>query len=141
MENRMNDGSAWARSEAPLKTLMDGIFNDVEVLFRQEIALATREFVDEARKAREVASAYATGAALVFCGLFFLGFMVVYLLEWSFGGAVPLWACFAIVGFVTTAVGACLILVARQRIKSINLIPEQTIASMKENIRWIRQRI
>ena len=117
--------------------LLSGALNDVRDLFRQEIALARFEVRQEVRKAVAALIALASGAiVLVFAALFVLtgvarGF--AQLVNW------PLWAGFFIVGGVLALVGSALVAAARNRMRTINVVPPQTTETVKEDLEWLKQ--
>jgi uncharacterized membrane protein HdeD (DUF308 family) len=118
-------------------TLISGALNDVRELFRQEIALAKYEVRQEIRKAVAALIALAAGAVvLLFAALFVLtgvarGFAS--LVNW------PLWAGFFIVGGVLAIVGIVLLVSARSRIRTLNVVPPQTTQTVKEDVEWLKR--
>jgi hypothetical protein len=125
-----------------MSSLVGGIINDAQQLIRDEVALARQEIKEELIKARVVAMSVAVGGVVATLGVVLLAFFLVHLLHWATGGAdnasVPLWLCFLIFGVIFVGVGGALFAVAYFRLKSIHLVPRQTVETMKENVRWIK---
>jgi hypothetical protein len=125
-----------------MTSLVNGIIGDAQQLIRDEVALAKQEIKEEVAKAGK-ALAIAAGALVVaLLGAILLSFFLVYLLHWGTGAtdtaAVPLWAWFLIWSFVFLVAGGGLFAFAYGRFKQINLVPRQTMETMKENVRWIK---
>jgi biopolymer transport protein ExbB/TolQ len=51
----------------------------------------------------------------------------------------PNWLAALIVGVVVAIVAGILAMVGYQRIKQVNLKPEQTVDSVKEDVEWVKQ--
>jgi hypothetical protein len=64
--------------------------------------------------------------------------MLVHLL-YALAG-LPLWACYGIVGGVLAIVGGVLLFIGKNTIARMDVVPPQTMATMKENVQWIRAR-
>lgn len=128
-------------SDAPepsMASLVGGIVHDVQALLKQELALAKREVTDELNKAKEVAillSISITSAAL---GGLLLVFMLVYLLHGASSERLPLWGCYGIVGAALIILAGSLFVFGKKRAGAVHLLPEQTLATMKENVTWIK---
>jgi hypothetical protein len=84
-----------------MASLVGGIVNDVQVLIKQELALAKREVTDELNKAKEV--------------VILLG-----------------------IGIGSAALCGILLFLGKRRAGDVRLMPEQTIATMKDNVAWIK---
>ena len=52
----------------------------------------------------------------------------------------PTWAGYGLVGLVLAIAGYVLFSSAQKRIKQISPVPEKTVATMKENVEWIKDR-
>jgi hypothetical protein len=62
--------------------------------------------------------------------------MLVHLLNALTG--LPLWACYGIVGGVCAIGGVVLLYRGKQQMSQIDMVPQQTVETMKENVRWIK---
>jgi hypothetical protein len=129
--------AATPTGEASITGLVTGIVNDAQTLMKQELQLVKEEIKQELRKTRDAAFALAIGAVLALWGVFFLSFMLVHLIDWS-SEQIPLWGAFGIVGALLVVVGAVFIFIGKNRAEDVNLVPDQTVESMKENVQWLK---
>jgi drug/metabolite transporter (DMT)-like permease len=124
--------------EASVATLLSGIVSDAQELVRKEIALARQEIREEISAAKDAGIRLAiAGVVLAVGGLLLvltLAQALADLLDW------PVWAGYGIVGVVLTIIGSILFASAHQRMQEIHPVPEKTVATIKENIEWIRDR-
>ncbi len=121
-------------AEPSLGKLVGEIGEDLSTLFRQEVELAKAEIRQEAAKAGK--------AAGMLGGAGFAGYMVALLVTLAvvFGlGHVmdPAWAAL-IVAAVWAAIGGVLFARGKERMREVNPTPEQTIETLKEDVRWAR---
>jgi hypothetical protein len=57
--------------------------------------------------------------------------------RWS---RLPLWGCYSVVGAVLGTVGVGLIGSGRRRLSSVDLIPHETLATIREDIAWVKEK-
>jgi len=132
-----------ASSEPGFSRLVKGIVDDIGDLIKHQIQFAKKEVQNDLHKSMQATIALAAGAAVLFLGILFAGFMLVHLLHWltappvADAAALPLWSCYGIVGFVCLGSGAALILAGKKKFASFNPLPDQTVQTMKENVQWI----
>jgi hypothetical protein len=130
--------SAPYNSEPTLAQLVSGLVSDTKLLLRQELALAKHEIHEEVRKAKTAAICLGAGIGIAAIGGLLFIVMLVHLLnaltDW------PLWICYGIVGGVFAIVGAALLYKGKQQISQIDVVPQQTVETMKEDIRWIKEK-
>jgi Putative Actinobacterial Holin-X, holin superfamily III/Uncharacterised MFS-type transporter YbfB len=130
--------SASHNSEPTLAELVNGLMSDATLLLRQELALARHELYEEARKTKTAAVCLGVGIGIAAIGGLLLIGMMVHLLraltEW------PIWTCYGIVGAIFAMLGVALLYRARQQISQIDLVPQQTVETMKENVRWFKRK-
>jgi hypothetical protein len=130
-------------SEPGIATLVKGIVDDIGDLIKQEFKFAKTEIKTDLRKTKDASILLAVGTGLAVLGGIFLALMLVYLLHWltSPAGAdsasLPLWSCYAIVGGLFLGGGGALMAVGKKKFDSFNPLPEQTVATVKENVQWI----
>ena len=124
--------------EPTLGQLVNGLVNDATLLLRQELALAKHEIYEEARKTKTAVASLGVGTGIAAVGGLLFIIMLVHLLnaltEW------PLWICYGIVGGVCAIAGFALIYSGKQQISQIDMVPQQTIGTMRENVRWFKDR-
>lgn len=146
IESMRTDGAAGecARTDGAtsMSSLVTGIISDAQQLIRDEVALARQEIKEELVKARLALALAAGGLALAVLSAILLSFFLVHLLHQVSGGAdpavVPLWAWFLIWGVVFLLAGGGLLAAAYSNFRKINLVPRQTVETMKENVRWLK---
>jgi hypothetical protein len=94
-----------ATDQPSLSSLLGGIIDDIQRLFRQEFALARSEVFNEWNKTKTATTLLAGGGAVLALGAILLAFMVVKLIAL----ALPEWAGFLIVGGVIAILGGFMI--------------------------------
>lgn len=127
-----------AAPDASLAGLVGDIINDGQRLLRQQIELFRVELKQDVRRAAAGLAFVGAGAVLLAIGAVLLCFALVYFLEWIFAPHLPLWVCFLIVAGAGLLVGAVLVFVAWR--KFTHLLPEQSLAALKENLQWTTTR-
>ncbi|MEU4358278.1 phage holin family protein [Streptomyces virginiae] len=125
---------ATTAAEPSLGELVGEIGQDLSQLVRDEIELAKAEMKQESAKAGKAVgmlggAGYAGHAFLLFASL-----TVVFALANVMD---PAWAAL-IVTAVWAVVGAVLYAKGRERLRTVNLKPEQTVDTLKEDARWAR---
>jgi putative superfamily III holin-X len=125
-------------SEPTLAQLMHGLVNDAKLLMRQELALAKHEMQEEVRKTKTAMVSLGAGIGIAAVGGLLLIVMLVHLLnaltEW------PLWICYGIIGGVCAIAGGVLLYRGKRHMSQIDMVPQQTVETMKENVRWIKEK-
>jgi hypothetical protein len=121
--------------QRPLADVLHDILRNVQELIRAEVRLAKAEVRQDAREA-------ATASAWVLAGA------IAALTAWSFllwaaafglGLVMPTWAAALVVALVTGVAAAALLAFGVRRFARWRPAPERTVASLKENVEWIRQ--
>ncbi|MGW6915611.1 phage holin family protein [Kitasatospora sp. NPDC054939] len=114
--------------------LIAEITNDLGQLVREEIDLAKVELKDEAAKAGKAGGMLAGAGYAGHLVLVFISLTAMFAL----GHAIDLaWAALIVTALWATA-AACLYTAGRKRLRNVNLKPEQTIATLKEDAQWAR---
>jgi hypothetical protein len=119
-----------------MASLVGGIVDDAQQLIRQELMLARREVRQEVDKAKTAAISFGIALGVLTLSAILLSLTVVHVLHQVAG--LPLWGAYALVGGVFLAVGGTLLVVARNKVNDINVVPRQTVESMRENVQWIK---
>jgi len=133
-----DDIQVQVESQPSMTSLVGGIINDAQQLIRQEVALAKREVQDELAKVKAAAVAGAVAMASSVVGGLLLCFMLVYLIHAMSDQRIPLWGCFGLVGGGFLAVAAACALFAKNQASKIDVVPRQTVESIKENVQWLK---
>lgn len=124
-------------TEPTLAQLVSDLLDDAKQLLRQELALAKYEIHQEVHKTKVALVSLGIGIGIAAIGGLLLIVMLIHLLNELAG--LPLWSCYAIVGGVCAIVGIVLIYRGKYQIAEIDMIPQQTVETMKENVRWIKE--
>ena len=119
--------------------LLGGLVGDARTLFRQELQLLRDEFFSEIAKIRQAAVTIGMGIGFMAMGGLFALIMLVHLLHQY--ANLPLWACYGLIGVVLLAIGAVLLITAKQSLQRFNLMPRRTLRSMKEDAQWIKEQV
>jgi hypothetical protein len=114
--------------------LITNISDDLSRLFRQEVELAKAELKQEAAKAGK--------AAGMLGGAGFAGYLAVVLLSFAlvFGLSNVMdagWAAL-IVAAIWLAIGAVLYVSGRNKLKTVDPMPNRTVDTIKEDARWLK---
>lgn len=116
-----------------LGDLLAELSRETGQLVRKEMELATTELTARARKAGAQVGIAAAGGALAHAGLLvLLAALVIGLAEM---GLAP-WLSALIVGVLTIVIGYVLVNRGLAGLRGTNLMPTQTIETLKEDARW-----
>jgi len=125
-------------SEPTLTQLVSGLVSDTKLLLRQELALAKYEIQEEVSKTKTALVCLGAGIGIAVIGGLLFIVMLVHLLsaltEW------PLWICYGIVAGICIIAGAALLYGGKKQMSDISVVPSLTFETMKENIRWIKEK-
>jgi len=120
-----------------MASLVGGLIDDIQRLFRQEIALAQREIQTEWTKAKSAAAQLGGGIAVLALGGTLLGVMFAKLLAL----VLPEWAGFGIVGGVLLILGGILFSTAAATINRIHLVPPRTVQTLEEDLEAVAKAV
>ena len=144
MTNAHDHGGAYAADSPPrpdvegrsVGELIGQVTSDLSTLMRQELDLAKAELRHEASKAGKAGSMLGAGGVLAHLTLVFLALALMFAL----GNVMDLGWAALIVG-VLLAIGAgVLFSVGRRKLREVNPKPEQTVETVKEDVKWARTR-
>jgi hypothetical protein len=124
-------------SQPSLGALLKSLADDLALLLRQEAQLVGAEMTSKARRAARNLLLVAAGGAIAFAG-------VLALLAGAIAAlcsVLPLWQSALVIGFAVLVIGAAMTLVALARLRSIDPLPQQTIASLREDVAWAKEQI
>lgn len=123
-------------NEASLSGLVGGIVDDAQKLIEHQFTLLKHDFRKDMEDARETGMTLALGVGVLTAATLLLLFMLVHLLEWLTRPNLEWWVCYAIVGGVTAAIGGAVFYYGRQKLKTLNVVPEQAAQALQENLQW-----
>ena len=129
---------AQLRDERSLGDLFSDLSRETTTLVRQEVQLAKAELTQSATEAARGIGMLVAGGAVAYAGLLFLLLAIVYgLIEAGWDA----WLSALVVGLVVVAIGAVLVLRARESLKPANLAPQKTVETLKEDAAWAKEQI
>ena len=129
---------AQVRDERSLGDLFSDLSRETTTLVRQEVQLAKAELTQSATEAARGIGMLVAGGAVAYAGLFFLLLAIVFgLIEAGWDA----WLSALVVGLVVVAIGAVLVLRARESLKPANLAPQKTVETLKEDTAWAKEQI
>lgn len=115
--------------------LVKDLSNQVSLLARQEIELAKAEIAEKGRKAGLGLGLVAAAGVSALLALGTLTACVVLALD----GAMPAWLAALIVALAWSVVATVLASVGKQKVEQAGTpVPEQTVESVKEDIKWLK---
>ena len=135
MQPRMNE--ARRTDERPLSELFSDLVNETTTLVRNEVALAKVELTQKATKVGTNIGSLVIGGAIGYAALLAIGAAVILLLD----RVMPAWLAALIVGVVIAVVAWMLISKAMAELRSMQLKPQETVESLKEDAQWIKDQI
>ena len=129
---------AQVRDERSLGDLFTDLSRETTTLVRQEVQLAKAELTQSATEAARGIGMLVAGGAVAYAGLLFLLLARVFgLIEAGWDA----WVSALVVGLVVVAIGAILVLRARESLKPANLAPQKTVETLKEDAAWAKEQI
>jgi hypothetical protein len=125
--------------EPTMAQLFTGLVSDAKELLRQELALAKHEISGEFRKTTRGVISLGIGIGIAAVGGLLLILMLVHLLQAL--TALPLWACYAIVGGLLAIMGVVLLVIGKKRLAHIHMVTQETVETMMENTQWVKEQV
>jgi len=116
--------------------LFGKVASDISALISSEVELAKVELWQEAQRLGRAAGMLGGGALVAWFAALLLSFAAAWGLA-ELVDSIPLG--FLIVGVIYAVVAAVLFVIGRNRMREVHPVPEATIASIKEDIQWLRQ--
>jgi O-antigen ligase len=132
------DNKSQHASEPSIVALLGGIINDAKSLLALGMALGKLEVQDQLRKGKNAAITLGIAIGIVAVGGLLLMLMLVQVLA-AFT-EIPLWRCFGIVGTALVAIGGVLLAIGKTKAEELDVVPQQTVETMKENTQWRAKR-
>jgi len=120
--------------ERPISNVLEDILRSLQEIVRSEVRLAKAEIGDDARQAAASAVWIAAGTIGALSAWAFL----LWTFTFALSTRMPMWAATLVVAVVLACAASVLLVGGIRRVKRIHPIPERTIASIKENVEWIR---
>ena len=123
-----------AGEDQSLGSILSRISSDVSTLVRKELELAKLELKDEGKNAGKTAGMFGGAALAGWMAALFLSLTIM----WALDNVMDVtWA--ALIVFVLWTIAAAFLAAnGRKQAKSINPVPEQTVATIKEDAQWLK---
>jgi hypothetical protein len=128
---------AYKKKTGP-RELIEPIVQDAGRLAGLHVDLLRSELHQTAGEISPALVALGAGAGLAATGGLLGSLMLVHGLHRS--TRLPLWGCYGLVGGVLGAVGMGLMGTGTRRLSRVSLIPYETIATLKEDLEWIKEK-
>jgi hypothetical protein len=121
-----------------LGDLFGDLARDMGTLVSQEIALAQTELTEKVSRVGRDIAVLAAGGLVAYAGLLAIIAAVIFVIA---DRGVPLWASALIVGAVVALIGYLLVQRGISALKQQDLMPRQTIQSIKEDTQWAKEQV
>ncbi|MGH9584712.1 MAG: phage holin family protein [Bryobacteraceae bacterium] len=121
-------------NERPIGAILQDMFGDLSAIVRSEVKLAKSELKSDAVELLRVAPLFAIGGVM---GLFALGYLLTAALL-ALAIVIPAWAASLVIFAFAAIVGATAVSAAKARLRVVNLKPEKTMQTLKENAEWLK---
>jgi uncharacterized membrane protein YqjE len=125
-----------AHDDRSLGEILKELTGGMQRLFRAEVELAKLETRDELGHVKQMAIPGLVAGLMAFFAVMLLSFAAV----WALAEAMPLWAAFLVVGAVYAIVAGLAAMAARNRAKTVHVVPTETIETLEEDAQWLRAR-
>jgi Co/Zn/Cd efflux system component len=123
--------------ERPLSELFSDLVTETSNLVRNEVALARVELTEKASKIGRNVGSLVIGGAVAYAGVLAIGAAVIMLLS----RVMPDWLAALVVGLIVVCVAWLMISKAITELRKVELKPEETVESVKEDAQWIKDQI
>ena len=118
--------------------IIGDVANDLSTLMRQEVALAKAEVRQSVRQTANGAAKLGVAAALATVGALVLTAFLVLLLGDLLDNY---WLSALIVGLAFLIIGGLLAMSGMRKLRAVQLAPEATLATLKEDKAWVQEQI
>ena len=119
--------------EASFGSLMSDLTRDSSLLVRDEIDLAKAEMSEKMSQVVTGITSMATAGAVLMSGFLVLLAAAVFGLNTVLPPDMTPWLSALIVGGVVVVIGLIMLVVGRKKLQTSNLVPDQTIASLRND--------
>jgi len=122
--------------ERSIGSLVGEATSEAGALFRKEVELAKLELKEEIAVATESAKFFGVAGL----GGFLAVLLVSFAAAWGLAEVMPAGLAFLIVGVIYAAVAAVAFVAARKRTRELHPVPDETVQTLKEDVRWLKAR-
>jgi len=124
------------RDDRSLGELFAELSTETSTLVRKEIELARHEMTRSAAVLARSSALIAVGAVAGYAGAIVVLIGVAWLLV-ELG--LPTWLGFVIAGGATVLIGAAVALWARSSMKTVSVMPERTVETIRQDVDWAKE--
>ena len=125
-----------ARDDRSLGELFAELSEKTSTLVQKEIELARHEVTRSATEMARKSVMIGVGGAVAYAGFIVLLIGAAWLLV-TIG--LPTWIAFVIAGGIALAVGGFLAMRAAQALKTVSVVPEKTVETIKQDVEWAKE--
>jgi len=125
------------KEERSLGDLFSELAGETGTLVRQEIALAQVEITKKASSVGTNVGSLAVGGAVGYAG--FLAILAGVIMALAY--FIPAWIAAMLVGVIVAAVAYFMISSALEKLKNIELTPTESVDSIKEDAKWLKNQV
>lgn len=130
-------GQQIVKDERSIGELFSELAGETSELIRQEVALAQAEITQKAARIGKNVGLLAVGGFIANAALL----SIVAALIVGLAKFIPLWLSALIVGIVVGIAAAVLISVGLKNLKNTDLKPKETVKTLKEDAKWLKEQI
>lgn len=124
-------------SELPMAALLRRLSDQTSLLVREEVALAKAELGEKARRAGRGAGMFGGAGVFALYGVGALTAAIILVLSLALAS----WLAALIVAVVYFAIAGIAALAGKKQVEQATpAMPEQTVETLKEDVRWTKQR-
>ncbi|HEY4276932.1 MAG TPA: phage holin family protein [Conexibacter sp.] len=132
-----NGGGGEQLSQLPMAQLLRRLSDQASLLMREEVALAKAELAEKGKRAGRGAGAFGGAAVLALYGVGALVAAAIVALSLVFAT----WLAALSIGAVLLMIAGIAALIGRSQVKKATpAMPEQTVATVKEDVQWAKTR-
>ena len=125
------------RIQRSMPEILEDIASNLTQMVQAEFRLAKSELKEGAERAAGPGATVGAGVVLAFYGLGILLLAAVYALSLVIAG----WLAALIVGGVLAIAAGILIAAGTAKLRRVNLAPDKTIRTLREDLQWAKQQI
>ena len=125
------------KEERSLGELFSELASETSALIRQEVSLAQVEMTQKATKIGKYVGFLVGGGSIAFAA--FQAILAAIIIGLSY--FIPAWIAALLVGIVVAIVAYLLVSSALAGLKNVNLTPQQTVETLKEDAEWLKKEV
>jgi uncharacterized integral membrane protein len=130
------------RDERPIGSLFSDLARETSALVRTEVQLAKTEIIERAGQFASGLVMLIAGGLLLYAALLVLLFAAALGLGQAFDWwATMPWLAPLVIGALVAVIGVALLMKGRGDVRPSNLVPRRTVASIKEDASWAKEKV